>query len=172
MLILPFSSFAQKGNKQLVDSLKYVTYMPYIGEAPDGNGDRIFWKVVQQKRAIIPTLIGLLTDTTSAPAHVPNFGGRYTVADIAYDAIGEIIHGIPTFGLLGVKFDDDGCGYCAYWNHVRSDIKNRKHFQAKVKAWYKVNKKNLVWISSDEYNGCDCAGPHPNGGHFTLKKGN
>lgn len=143
--------------------------MPYIGETIDGNGDEIFWKVVQQKQTIVPTLISLLTDTTESQAYVPNFGGQYTVADIAYDALCEIIHGIPTFELLGVKFDDDGCGYCTYWNYLRSDIKNRKNFQTKVNAWYKTNKKKLVWVNSNEFEICDCATPHPNAGHFALK---
>jgi hypothetical protein len=79
-----------------VDSIKYISEMPYIG-----CGDKIFWRIVEQKQEIIPLLLEKMVDTTQAEVSVPNFGGQYTVADIAYNALEEIIKDIPTFDLLG-----------------------------------------------------------------------
>lgn len=177
VVLFPFLAFGQP-----VDSLKLVTDMPYICEGGVGDassnipvprtgcGDKLFWNVVkQQQQAIIP-LIEKLTDTTRTEATVPNFGGYYTVADVAYKALEEIIAGIPTFALLKVKFDDKGCGYCSYWNHVRKDVRNRMKFQSAVREWYEKNKQDLRWVKSDDFSTCDCGGKHPNGGHFEVKR--
>lgn len=167
---LPLLTYGQANSKKLVDSLKYVTDMPYICETTNdaGCGDILFWTVVKGKQTIIPSLLDKLTDTTTTKATVPNFGGQWTVADIAYSALKEIVRDIPTFDLLGITFDTNGCGYCSYWTHLRKDIKNRMKFQAAVKKWYNNNKANLVWVNSNEFSTCDCSGPHPNGGHFAL----
>lgn len=161
----------QSHHKKLIDSLKYVTNMPYVCETEDkaGCGDRFFWNVVKQKQLIVPFLIDALTDTTTTQAAVPNIGGQWTVADIAYHALTEIVQGIPTFELLGVPFDNEGCGFCSYWNRLRSDIGNRRKFQTNVSEWYDQNKTQLVWVESNEFQTCDCRGTHPNGGHFELR---
>lgn len=165
---------AQSNKDMLIDSIKLVNQMPYICEqgVPGqlGCGENIFWNLVKRKQEVIPTLIGLLTDTTTTAASVPNIGGQYTVADIAYSAIQEIIHDLPTFELLGVQFDKEGCGYCSYWNHLRSDIKNRKYFQQRLGNWFAENQRNLVWIIGNDFATCDCNFAHPNGGHFELVK--
>jgi len=157
----------------LIDSLQFITDMPYIcetGQHGFGCGDSIFWRTVQYKQAIIPLLIGKLTDTTITQATVPNLGGQWTVADIAYTALQEIIKDFPTFELLGVPFDTNGCGYCAYWQHLRKDRRNRFLFQSAVDHWYHAYKTHLVWVTSNEFLTCDCHGQHPNGGHFELDK--
>lgn len=167
LTFIPLLATAQVNNKKLVDSLQYVTDMPYICESEPygvGCGSKIFWKVVQQKDKIIPVLIDNLSDTTSSEAYVPNFGGKYAVADIAYLAMEEIIEGIPLFELLGVRFDAQDCGFCSYWKHVRADIKNRKRFQKAVRNWYRENKSNLLWVPSGQpFTG------HHDGGLFYLK---
>lgn len=169
--LLPLLAVTQTFNHQkLVDSLKLVADMPYICELADGCGDKIFWRVVQQKQAIIPLLINKLSDSTTTSAVVPNFGGQWTVGDIAYSALHEIIKDIPTFELLGVKFDQAGCGYCSYWVHLRKSRLNRIRFQAAVRSWYNKNKQNLIWVVSNDFTTCDCQRLHPNGGHFALKK--
>ena len=169
-------------DKNLVDSLKFVLDVPYICRATDlnqikqnpllttGCGDIIFWRTILQKEKIIPQLIQKLSDTTQTAVTVPNFGGQFTVADIAYTVLREIIKDIPTFDLLGTKFDKQGCGYCSYWTHVRKSIKNRQRFQTSVSNWYKQNQNNLIWVTRDIVLTCDCAFKHPNGGHFELKK--
>lgn len=182
----PLFTFAQQtDNIKLIDSLRFVTEMPYAcgippalmgSHNPDtmlyniGCGDRFFWQVVKGKKEIIPLLIDKLDDTTQTDAFVPYFGGHYTVADVAYTALQEIIKDIPTFELLKIKFDSKGCGYCSYWNYLRKDIKNRRKFKVAVSHWYDKNKANLVWVTSHQFLTCDINGfNHPNGGHFELK---
>lgn len=175
--LLPGVMKAQTGNRQLADSLQYITGMPYIcRSAPiattplpvPGCGDPLFWRVVQQKLDIVPLLIDKLTDTSETVAIVSNFGGQYTVADIAHSAILEIVR-MPTYVLLKVRFDNKGCGDCSYWKHVRSSYTNRIKFQTEVRAWYKANKMKLSWAASNDFATCDCSFPHPNGGHYAVK---
>jgi hypothetical protein len=82
----------------------------------------------------------------------------------------KIIKDIPTFQLLEIKFDKNGCGYCAYWNHLRKSPAQRIKFQKAVRRWYENNRTYLVWVASSSFLTCDCRGVHPNGGHFELKK--
>jgi len=165
LIFIPTLTIAQVDNRKLVDSLKYVTDMPYICESERpyaiGCGSEIFWKAVQRKEIIIPFLIDKISDSTTTKAYVPNFGGQYAVGDIAYFALAEIIDGIPTFELLRVKFDKHGCGFCSYWNYLRSDIRNRERFEKSVRKWYKKNKSKLIWVPSGQpFTG------HHNGGMF------
>lgn len=169
-----------------VDSLRFVSEMPYMCEVIRKNeallkkeslsfdvgcGDQLLWKVVLGKQEVIPFLLKKLDDTTLTQATVPFFGGNYTVADIAYVALEEIIKGKPIFELLTTKFDSEGCGYCAYWNYLRNDINNRKKFKHAVTTWYETNKNKLVWVKSDQFLTCEIVGAkHPNGGHFELQK--
>ena len=151
-----------------VDSLKFVKEMPYICDV--GNcGDNLYWEAVRLGKSGIELLIDKLDDTTSTTANVVLFGGNFTVADIAFNALSEIIHDIPTFELLGVPFDNDGCGYCSYWQHLNKDFSNRQKFKEAVNKWYHKNKENLVWVKSNDFATCDCRGQHPNGGHYKLK---
>ena len=151
-----------------VDSLKFVKEMPYICETGI-CGDKLYWEAVSIGRINIELLIDKLDDTTSTTANVVLFGGNYTVADIAYSVLSEIIHDIPTFDILGVPFDKDGCGYCSYWQHLNKDFANRQKFKEAVKNWFHKNKDNLVWVESNNFATCDCNGNHPNGGHYELK---
>jgi len=152
-----------------VDSLRYVTEMPYICRY-ELCGDDLFWDVVRIRQGVIELLIDRLDDTTLTKANVMLFGGDYKVADIAYVALKEIIHDIPTFELLGVEFDKNGCGYCSYWNHLNEDLENRRRFKNAVKDWYFRHKDNLIWIPDNKYASCDCQAKHPNGGHYEIKK--
>jgi len=182
LLVIPFLNKAQTYQK-LIDSLKYVYDMPYIchhihnlNELEEkqkqqiGCGDLLFWKMFQKKESIIPELIDKLTDTTSTTVFVPNIGGYYTVADIAYNAILEIIKGIPTFELLEIKPKENTCIACLYWSHLRDDISNRKKIQKNLRKWYSENKTKLVWVKSPMVLTGECSFPHPNGGHYELIK--
>ena len=178
LTLLPFISFGQEEIVHKIDSLKYVDDMPYIcrgnveskNELSMGCGDKRFWSTVKQKEKAIPFLLEKLNDTTMTEANVPNFGYNYSVADIAYVALEEIIHGIPTFELLGVKFDQEGCGYCSYWQHLDKNYKNKANFKIAVQNWYNSNKDKLVWVENNDFTSCDCSGTHPNNGHYELKK--
>lgn len=124
----------------------------------------VFYKKSNNK--IISTKLDYTTLTT---ANLVLFGGNYTVADIAFSVLTEIIHDIPTFELLGVPFDKEGCGYCSYWQHLNKDFSNRQKFKVSVRNWYLKNKDNIVWVKSNNFATCDCSGRHPNGGHYKLK---
>ena len=167
---IPFSSFGQEEMTKKIDSLLYIDNMPYICNGLTQCGDKIFWNVVKLKEKGIPLLIKKLNDSTITKARVTLFGGYYTVADIAYVALNEIVHGIPTFELLGINFDQEGCGYCSYWQFLRKDSQNRLNFKLAIEKWYNENKKNLVWISNNKFSSCDCSGKHPNNGHYEVKK--
>lgn len=174
-IFLAFNSpiYGQNNLKDKAEKLKDIPDMPYICEGAiniTGCGQAAFWDIVMERDAAIPILLELLDYTTSTIATVPNFGGNWTVGDIAYSALEEIIDGIPTFKLLGIKFDSKGCGYCAYWIHLRENPKNRKTFKANVVKWYNKNQRKLIWVQSNQALTCDCRFNHPNGGHYELKQ--
>lgn len=176
LLSLHLVAQPEKEVKAQVSSLKFVTDMPYscqslnTKERATGCGDSYFWNVVKLKQRAIPYLIERISDPTKSKAVVPNFGGQYTVGDIAYAALQEIIKGIPTFELLGIPFDTEGCGYCSYWQHLRKDQANRKAFKQAVDKWYQANKAKMVWVASTQVLTCDCSFAHPNGGHYKIEK--
>ena len=168
----------QEAIKQ-VDSLKFVKEMPYMCQdfievnkrnpLTIGCGDELYWNTVRLNKNVIELLIDKLDDSTTTEAIVPLFGYNYTVADIAYTILQELIHNIPTFDLLGVQFDEEGCGYCSYWQQLNTDYSNRRKFKSTVKNWYHKYKDNLVWVESNNFATCDCNGKHPNGGHYEPK---
>ncbi len=176
-----FSSHAQTDPVKLrIDSLRFVTEVPYACEsardadklsatslAIEGCGGRFFWNVVQLKDKAIPYLIELLDDNTEIPAIFPYQGGQCTMGKIAYIALEEIIHDIPTAELLGVNPDDYDCGYCYYHLALRKAQK-RKHFQKAVANWYETHKNTLVWVANQEFDVCDCSANHPVGGHYEV----
>ena len=157
--------YPQKNLKKLVDSLRYVEEVPRIRNCDDP----IFWRTVAKGLDIVPHLIDKMTDTRpiDIDTYVSGFGGRYAVADIAYQALQEIIADLPTFELLGVSFDEEGCGYCSYWHHVRKSKKNRKNFQYAVRQWYEKHKEMLVWEEGQYSLTGDCS--RPNGGYYRVK---
>lgn len=151
-----------------VDSLKFVKEMPYICKT-EICGDNLYWESVRLKKGGIELLIDKLDDTTATAANVVLFGGNFTVADIAFNALQEIIHDIPTFELLEIPFDKEGCGYCSYWQHLNKKFSNRQKFKNATIVWYHKNKDNLVWVESNDFATCECRREHPNGGHYKLK---
>ena len=170
LLILPILTNGQETNKDLIENLASITDIPYIGKYGElGCGDVIFWELVEKKLEIVPLLIEKVNDTTKVNVYVPNFGGKYTVGDAAYVVISEIIKGIPTFELLDIEFDNEGCGYCAYWFHLRSSVENRNKFQKALSNWYKKNKNRLIWVEDNHILTGDCGGVHPNKGHYKVE---
>lgn len=161
------SAFAQENYKKLVDSLRYVTEVPFYHNCDDP----ILWKIIRKGKPIVPDLINKMTDTRKLKeTFIPYFGGEYTVADVAYIAIEGIIADVPTvFDLLGVpNKEENDCGYCAHWYYVRKSKKNREKFQKAVRKWYEENKDNLVWVESRISPAGDCICPI--GGHYILQK--
>lgn len=149
----------------LADSLRYVESIPDFGIP---HVDPLFWRIVGEGTAIIPHLIAKMSDTRKMK-HIPvrYFGGVYTVADVAYIALQEIIAGIPTFELLGVPCSEEYGNY-VYWWHVRASRRNRKNFQQAIGLWYEANKCDLVWEESNLSVTCD-TNFTPVGGRYELR---
>jgi hypothetical protein len=157
LLLFPQLAFSQ------ADSLKFVRSAPYMRNCDDA----IFWNIVCRGKDIVPALLDKMTDTARLEGvYVPNFGGEYTVADVAFQAIEEIIAGIPAFELLGIPFDEE-CGRCTYWLYVRAGIENRRRFQKALREWYELNKDKLIWTESPLSLTGDCISPAK--GHYKIK---
>ncbi|MEO0473384.1 MAG: hypothetical protein AAF206_27480 [Bacteroidota bacterium] len=153
-----------------IDSLQFVTDMPYICEGDFGCGDPLFWQAVMGKEQAIPLLLDKIRDSSLTRASVPNFGGHYAVGDVAYFALTEIIHPIETFDLLPVDFDQNGCGFCSYWQHLQADLRHRVDFEQAIRDWLSDHQGELIWQTSQAFRNCDCHFPHPNAGHFVLQE--
>ncbi|MBX3164145.1 MAG: hypothetical protein KF900_06655 [Bacteroidetes bacterium] len=153
---------------KLMDSLKFISLMPHCLEQEQPDANSIFWSIVKLKLEVIDELIEKIDDTTKTTAIVRWFGGYWTVGDISYKAMEEIIHEIPTFELLGIQYDEK-VGYSPYWFHLRSNTNNRKQFKQNLKNWYKKNKSNLVWVTR-KWDGSECFYHNPNNGYYEIKK--
>lgn len=145
------------------EQIKNITQIPYI----ENCNDLIFWSLVKQKENI-PELLKKLTDTTVLKGvYVPNFGGEYTVADVALVILREKIKGIPVLKLIGQE-RSSACGYCSYWLFVRKSDENRLQFQQNLKNWYRDTKTKLVWTTSNSSLTADCI--YPLKGHYIIKE--
>jgi hypothetical protein len=173
-ILISFISFSCQAQEKLINDVKNlqkIKNMPYI---PELSGDELFWIAVKGKIDIVPILIESLDDTTETLAMVPNFGGNYTVADIAYVVIKEIIHDIPTLSLIDTsKVDAEAGGYWYYWNYVRASIENRKAFKREVKYWFAKNRDSLIWIETKHVYKTSKNWPfksnlHPAGGYYSI----
>lgn len=182
LILVSNSAIAQTAIKKTIDSLRYVSEIPYACETPPeiyeqnkdtflfniGCGDKLFWDAVKLKEQGIHYLIEQLDNVEKTIASFPYQGGQCKVADVAWIALQEIIHGLPTAELLNINPNDYDCGYCYY--HITLEKKsNRKKFRKSVKEWYERNEENLIWVSKDNYMTCECTGKHPNGGYYELK---
>jgi hypothetical protein len=177
LLTVYIISFGCSGQENVykgkVDNVVNVERMPYF---PELTGDSIFWEITRDRK-IIPYLIERISDTTRTKAPVLFFGGDYSIGDICLTAIEQLIHGFSTVYLI--EKDEkviDEKGYNVYWEFVRSSFENRNEFQIRVKAWYKENKRNLVWVEDNNlYPIEDKEGSVmkkiPAGGFYQIKKG-
>jgi len=155
------------------DNLKFIKAMPYN---PQLSGDSIYWVVIIEGLDIVPYLIEKLDDTTSTEAIVPNFGGQYAVADIAYEAISTIIHEIPIKEIIETSDSSKQTGgYWFYWNYVNESISNRIKLKEFVNDWYLNNQNSLIWVeykrsfrSSSDWK--FDKNIHPLGGYYYLKE--
>lgn len=164
-------------------ALYRVQQMPYIGivkkvvtrhkptfldkdpmkEYWEGCGDRHFWKVVTRKRLAIDGLINQLDNTRPSGANMVLKPYYYAAGDIAYVALREIIHDLPSIAtFLNIPNED-------VIEYLHADITHRKQLKKAVQQWYRQHKADLVWVKSDVILAGDCSGKHPNGGHFKLK---
>lgn len=179
LIFLSTSAFGQTNDfyTKLIDRYKQIEDMPYIcrkgidNNWTTGCGDSIFWESIKYKELIVPSLLDRIDDTALTKASVPNFGGDFTVGDVAYMALKLIVWDIPTLDLAeDPENPEPRNGYWGYWNYTRRGYVNRQSFKDRVINWYDTNHDNLVWIKSDQINICDCNFPNPNKGHFEKKR--
>lgn len=114
LITFPLLTFAQTDIKKQIDSLIFSTEVPYTelqmyNKSSDsilytrGCGDQYLWNVIKLKEKAIPYLIELIDNTKETPASFPYQGGQCTLGKMAFIALQEIIHGIPTAELLQVN---------------------------------------------------------------------
>jgi hypothetical protein len=149
-----------------INSLKFVKEMPEICEKGI-CGDNLYWQAVIIGKYNIELLIDKLDDSTLTTANISVLGVNFTVADIAFYALSEIIHNLPKFELLGIPYDK--INPFAYWEYLKEDFSHRQKFKEAVRTWYHNIQDNLLWVDSHNFKSCACIGEHPNGGHFELK---
>ena len=180
LLILPLFALAQGLEKDLTESIKEIKSIPTICRSdinklyfsdqvknktsnslpkPTGCGDKAFWSIVRLKDKAIPFLIEKLDDTTTTSVAVPQKSYNYKVADISYLILKEIVPELALSNSKKYSLDT-----------LRRNYRERISFKQQISNWYRVNKANLVWAKSDSFSNCDCQGPHPNGGHYIVKK--
>jgi hypothetical protein len=128
---------------------------------PYWGGDEHFWAVVKHGRKALPQLVDVLTDTSRFAQTVPYCGGAYTRADVADEAIEEIVL-IPTWDLIEEPYRSrtKEIGVCAKLQYLRASKRNRARYRQRVKDWLSVNEPKLIWIAEP--------GETPAGGYWSL----
>lgn len=124
------------------EQIKDIRHIPYI----ENCTDVLFWSLVNRKDNIPELIDRLEDDTPLRGVYVPNFGGEYTVGDVAFIILKEKIEGFP---ILSVPID--------YWNFVRSGERCRSVLRNRVADWYERNKDRLVWGAAKHSLTGDCS---------------
>jgi len=170
LFLFPYLNFAQKNEATLVDSLCFIENLPHclVQKTQVLDSNALYWRIVRLKDKAIPYLIEHIDDTTTTTVTIQYFGGNYTLGDIAYEVLKEIIKDIPTFEILGIPYDSTGCGYCSYWQHL-NDLSNRKKFKIALQKWYYKNQENLIW-KGYKWEGEICFYRKPIIGYYILEK--
>ena len=103
---------------------------------------------------------------------MPNFGGNYTVSDVCFAAISEIIHDLPIDELIP-GFDKEK-GFGEYWQYVRQSKDNRQTLEKELSDWFKDNREHLVWVpDTNKYRTAvnwKFGDTHPSGGYYLRNK--
>ena len=141
--------------------------MPYICRPERlkvGCGNETFWELVKLGPIAVPFLIVRLADNTGTKAPDPNFGGMYTIADVCYIALSEIIHKFSyTKDAYSIDYLDEN-----YWWFIREDYYRRIELRADAYQWISWNGGNLKWVHCNKFKICDCDFIHPASGHYVL----
>lgn len=133
--------------RESIDSLRYLTTIPGAAGIedrlidPDGpvafsQDEILFRKVVSYDRDAAWPLIAMLNETATTGITAAPFPYEYTVGDVAYLALQQIIPDIPTMKLLGIKDHDPADGYWPYWRKLNENPRNRRKFRRAVERWY------------------------------------
>ena len=161
-----------KHDKNDCNAILYIGEIKEVRYIPELTGDSIYWEIVKCGINNVPNLIDMMNDTTETMASVPNFGGQYTIGDIAYCCLEDIVR------IRGNKLIPDSAkngGQNTYWAYLRNGYNNRLAFQKEVRLWFQKNKRNLKWKEDKlEYRTGDNwkfpSKTHPAGGYYVIRK--
>lgn len=161
---------SQRNNTRV--KIKHIRDVPYMPELQKDCPDSIYWALVKEGLDIIPTLINCIDITDSTQIIIPNWGGHYTIGDIAFSIICDIIHGLPLqdFFRKGII---DTLHPITYHSFICSSKGNRRILQHQLRKWYKENQRHLVWVrdNSTWRIANDCwlkTNKHPAGGYYFI----
>ncbi len=162
-----------------VAKLPLVSDMPYICSdfcrGGSGCGDQIFWQVVRDGMAAVPSLVELLDNPDVTTVDVPNIGGKYAVGDVALVALTEILRPVPRWQLAGISGNVERDAF-TWFDYLRSDVAHRRTLKGNLEAWLEAKKPELIWHpqegdSADAFGSVDCVSrcTHPAGGYFSVR---
>jgi len=138
-----YNAISQPNKEQIISIIHQIEDMPYY---PELSGDSLFWALAMEGLAIVPNLIDLLDDTTETNISVPNFGRFYTIGDISFCILTDIIHDLPIMDIFKSKKDYHIEGDLVYFEFVRYSKENRNYLKTKLHDWFVENKENLIWV--------------------------
>ena len=144
-LMVLVAANAQTTDNHLRDKILQIKEMWYIGVA----GDSLYWELVAEGLEVVPAAIALIDDTTETKAAVPNWNGNYTVGDIAFSIITDMIEEIPVWEMIQGK--KDYLGQNVYFEFVRDNFQNRIYLKTALSQWFAKNRDSLVWMESKDY---------------------
>jgi len=145
-------SMEEARNNTRIAEIRRVPSMPFYD-----SGDFAYWEVVRRGLSAVPDLIILVEDTTPSGIPASNYGGEYSLGDLAFIALQDIVHGLPYLATPhGPR------NFNEYLDFVRSSPENRKALRSKLGKWFLNVRMNLRWVS---------ATAHPAGGWFELPEG-
>ena len=58
---------------------------------PELSGDSLYWALAMEGLEIVPDLIDIIDDTTETDINIQNRDGYYTIGDISFSILQEII---------------------------------------------------------------------------------
>lgn len=110
-----------------------------------------YWKIISKGKAMIPSLIEHLTDTTPTNIYHGCKNDKLNIGELSNFALEQIID-FPTYTVTEIQFDTvilkDGWHCWSFYDYLFKSNKNRKYYQDKVKAYY----TNNVFDETYEYH--------------------
>lgn len=126
--------------KTSILNIKDVPYICRGNPGDEGCGDMYYWENIIKGVESVPSLIELIDDNTSIEVPVPNFGGDYTVGDIAIFQMSRIDEAFPLETIIknsiGYRGGNKMGGFWYYWKFVRESQANRMLLKEEVKKWW------------------------------------
>lgn len=148
LIILCINAISQNSN--ILTELNGIKDVPYLPKSHGNCPDSIYWNLVKEGLGVIPDLIDCIISTDSTQIPIPNWGGYYTIGDIAFAIICDIIHGLPLqdFYSKGIISKENET-YLTYHSFVCSSEGNRQILRHQLKKWFRKHRSELIWVKDD-----------------------